>query len=362
MVLTAKKFFSLANLAGPILAAIVVVVFWNDKPGALEVAFISVVLIGGVVSAVHHAEVIAAYVGRAIGALILALAVTIIEVGLIVAIMLSSDGAAVTLGRDTVFSAIMVTCNGIVGFSIIAASLRNTTLSFNSEGSGAALSAVATIATLSLVLPVFSRSSAGPTLTAAQLAFVSIVSLAVYALFLYVLTVRNREHFEDPDAVITLPYSKAVDKKEFTRSVILLLVALVAIIGMAKVISPSIESVVRDAGLPLFIVAVAVALVVLAPESVAAIRSASRGDLQTSFNLAYGSALASIGLTIPALAIVSSIIDIDLQLGLNSMELMLFVLTCVVSVVTVSSHRVTFFQGGLHVVIFFSFLFLAFAP
>lgn len=362
MVLSAKKLLSLANLAGPILAAIVVVVFWNDKPGALEVAFISVVLIGGVVSAVHHAEVIAAYVGRALGALILALAVTIIEVGLIVAIMLSSDGAAVTLGRDTVFSAIMVTCNGIVGFSIIASSIKNTTLSFNSEGSGAALSAVATIATLSLALPVFSRSSAGPTLTAAQLAFVSIASLAVYALFLYVLTVRNREHFEDPDAVITLPYSKVMSKKEFTRSVILLLIALVAIIGMAKVISPSIEGVVRDAGLPLFIVAVAVALVVLAPESVAAIRSASRGDLQTSFNLAYGSALASIGLTIPALAIVSSIINIDLQLGLNSMELMLFVLTCVVSVVTVSSHRVTFFQGGLHVVIFFSFLFLAFAP
>lgn len=362
MVLTLKKLTSLANIFGPILALIAVVFYWNQKPGTFEVAVISVILIGGVISAVHHAEVIAAYLGRALGALVLALAVTIIEVGLIVAIMFSSDGAASTLGRDTVFSAIMITCNGIVGFSIIAASLRNTTLSFNSEGSGAALSAIATIATLSLVLPVFSRSSSGPTLTTIQLIFVSIMSLAVYGLFLYVLTVRNREHFEDPDAVITMPYSKNPNRKDFNQSVVFLLVALVAIIGMAKVISPSVEGVVRSAGLPLFVVAVIVALVVLAPESVAAVRSASRGDLQTSFNLAYGSALASIGLTIPALAIVSNIINIDLKLGLNSMELMLFVLTCVVSVVTVSSHRVTFLQGGLHIVIFFSFLFLSFAP
>ncbi len=362
MLLNFKRLFSLANIAGPVVAAIAVVYFWSTKPNAIEVALIGVILIGGVLTAVHHAEVIAAYVGRAIGALILALAVTVIEVGLIVAIMLSSDGGAATLGRDTVFSAIMITCNGIVGLSIVAASLRNTTLSFNSEGSGAALSAIATIATLSLVLPVFTTGSVGPTLTTAQLVFVSFASIIVYGLFLYVLTVRNREHFEDPDATISMPYAKVPIKKDFKRSVTLLLIALVAIIGLAKVISPSGEGVVIAAGLPLFIVAVVVALVVLAPESLAAVRSAKRGDLQTSFNLAYGSALASIGLTIPALAIVSNIINIELQLGLNSVELVLLALTFVVSVVTVSSHRVTFFQGGLHLVIFFSFLFLAFAP
>ncbi|MBM3691106.1 MAG: ionic transporter y4hA [Actinobacteria bacterium] len=362
MLTKAKTLIGLVNLAGPLSAAITVVLFWNDKPDTLEVVFINVVLIGGVLSAVHHAEVIAAYVGRAIGALILALAVTVIEVGLIVAIMLSSDGAASTLGRDTVFAAIMITCNGIVGFSIVIASLKNTTLSFNSEGSGAALSAITTIATLSLVLPVFTRGSAGPTFTFPQLVFVSFASLVVYGLFLYVLTVRNREHFEDPDAVITMPYAKSPSKRDFHRSITLLLIALVAIIGMAKVISPSIEGVVVGAGLPIFVIAVVVALVVLAPESLAAMRAASRGDLQTGFNLAYGSALASIGLTIPTLAIVSSIIDINLILGLSATELVLFVLTCVVSVVTVSSHRVTFFQGGLHLVIFFSFLFLAFAP
>lgn len=351
-----------ANIAGPLFAAVVVFIFWSNPPSGAEVALIGVLLIGGVITAVHYAEAIAVYVGRAIGALILALAVTVIEVGLIVAIMLSSDGAAASLGRDTVFSAIMITCNGIVGFSIIAAARQSSTPSFNSEGSGAALSAIATIATLSLVLPAFTRGSAGPTLTIPQLVFVSIAALTVYLLFLYVLTVRNREHFEDLDNTEVVLLKKKPSQKEFRYSVVLLLISLVAIIGMAKVIAPAVQGVVIGAGLPLFVVAVTVALVVLAPESVAAVKSAIRGDLQTGFNLAYGSALASIGLTIPALAIVSVIIDIDLLLGLKPTEMVLLALTLIVSVVTVSSHRVTFFQGGLHIVIFFSFLFLAFVP
>lgn len=353
---------STAYVVGPLISAGTVIAFWQNKPGSLAVGLISLVLIGAVLTAVHHAEVISAYVGRTLGALILALAVTVIEVGLIVAIMISSDGAAATLGRDTVFSAVMITCNGIVGFSVIAAAFRKSTPSFNSEGSGASLSAIATIATLTLVLPSFTRSSIGPTLTSAQLAFVAIASIGVYLLYLYVLTVRNREHFENPDSTVIVPYSHAPTKSEFKVSILLLLIALIAIIGMAKVISPSIEGIVIGAGLPLFVVAVAVALVVLAPESLAAIRSSKNGDLQTGFNLAYGSALASIGLTIPVLAVVSFLLDVELQLGLSALEIVLFVLTMLVSQVTVSSRRVTFFQGGLHVVIFFAFLFLAVSP
>lgn len=356
------KLAPMANIAGPLLAAAAVFIFWKNPPSGVGVVLIGILLIYGVVTAVRYAEVIATYVGRAIGALILALSVTVIEVGLIVAIMLSSDGAAASLGRDTVFSVIMITCNGIVGFSIIAAARQSSTPSFNSEGSGAALSAIATIATLSLVLPAFTRGSAGPTLTVPQLVFVSVASLAVYLLFLYVLTVRNGEHFEDLDSTEIVLDKELPTKKEFFYCVTLLLVSLIAIIGMAKVIAPAVEGVVLGAGLPLFVVAVTVALVVLAPESLAAVKSANRGDLQSGFNLAYGSALASIGLTIPALAIVSAIIDIDLLLGLKPTEMVLLVLTLIVSVVTVSSHRVTFFQGGLHIVIFFSFLFLAFAP
>lgn len=357
-----SRFLSSAYIAGPLVSAAAMFVFWTNPPNTAGVLFITAILVGAVITAVHHAEVISAKVGEPFGALILALAVTVIEVGLILAIMSSSGSTASTLARDTVFSAIMITCNGIIGLSVIAATFRGQVATFNSEGSGAALGGIATIATLSLVLPTFTRSSSGPTFTQPQLIFAAVAALGVYLLFLYVLTVRHREHFQDSETSIVVPYTERPSVKQTRNSLILLVVALAAIIGLAKVVSPSIESVVRDAGLPLFVVAVAIALVILLPESLAAIRAARRGDLQTSMNLGYGSAMASIGLTIPALAILSIATGITLELGLNATELVLFALTMLVSTITVSSHRTTLLQGGIHTVIFAAFLVLAVNP
>jgi Ca2+:H+ antiporter len=350
------------HVVGPVVALALVIAFWSTPPDLAGVIVLAIVLAGGVVSSVHHVEIVAAYVGRVWGAILLALSVTVIEVGIILAIMSEAGSAAATLGRDTVFAAVMITVNGIIGFSVVAATLRSATSSFNSEGSGAALGAIATIATLALVLPTFTTGSAGPTLTEPQLVFVSIVSLGVYALFLWVLTVRNREHFEDTERPPTQALHLPPTKSAFVWSVALLVVSLGAIIGLAKVLSPSIESVVRGAGLPLSLVAVIIALVILSPEGVAAVKFASRGDLQSGFNIGYGSALASIGLTIPALAVFSLILDVELTLGLGYSEIVLFILTLVVGTVTVASHRVTLFQGGLHVVIFAAFLFIATSP
>lgn len=357
-----SKILSSAYIAGPLISAVVMFIFWTNPPNATGVLFIAAILVGAVLTAVHHAEVISARVGEPYGALILALAVTVIEVGLILAIMTSSEGTASTLARDTVFSAIMITCNGIIGLSVIAATLRGQVATFNSEGSGAALGAIATIATLSLVLPTFTRSSAGPTFTQPQLIFAALASLGVYLLFLFVLTVRHKEHFQDPDTTIVVPYTERPSNKQTRDSFVLLIVALAAIIGLAKVIAPSIEGVVRDAGLPLFVVAATIALVILLPETLAAVRAARRGDLQTSMNLGYGSAMASIGLTIPALAVLSIATGITLELGLNATELVLFALTMLVSTVTVSSHRTTLLQGGIHTVLFAAFLVLALNP
>lgn len=356
------KIWTLGKIIGPIAALITVFLFWTNSPNGLQALVIISILVGAIVAAVHYAEIISAYVGRSFGAVILAMSVTVIEVGLILAIMSSTDGGSPSLARETVFSAIMITCNGIIGFSIIAACRKMESPTFNSEGSGATLSAIATIATLSLVLPSFTKGSAGPTFTPSQLAFVAMVSLGVYLLYLYVLTVRNREHFEDPENLVVVPYAHQPTKTVFRNSIFQLIIALVSVIGLAKIISPSIQGFVLDAGYPLSSVAVAVALVILAPEGLAAIKSSNRGDMQTGFNLAYGSALASIGLTIPALAIASWVMGIELQLGLSATEIVLFVLTMIVSLVTVSSHRVTLFQGGLHIVIFSAFLFLAINP
>jgi Ca2+:H+ antiporter len=350
------------HIVGPVIALALVLAFWSTPPDLAGVIVLAIVLAGGVVSSVHHVEIVAAYVGRVWGAILLALSVTVIEVGIILAIMFEAGSSASTLGRDTVFAAVMITVNGIIGFSVVAATLRSSTSSFNSEGSGAALGAIATIATLGLVLPTFTLGSSGPTFTQPQLIFVALVSLGIYALFLWVLTVRNREHFEDTERPSTRPLHQPPSRPTFFWSLALLVISLGAIIGLAKVLSPTIESVVRDAGLPLSLVAVIIALVILLPEGVAAVRFSRRGDLQSAFNIGYGSALASIGLTIPALAVFSLVFGADLTLGLGYNEIVLFILTVVVSTVTVSSHRVTLFQGGLHIVIFAAFLFLAVSP
>ena len=358
-IMTLARMAPLIHSAGPIVASVLLVLFWANPPGVVGVIALSLVLIGGVVSAVYHVEVIAAFVGRVLGAIILAVAVTIIEVTLIVSIMVESGEAAASLGRDTVFAAVMITTNGIIGLSVIAATLRSSTSSFNSEGSGAALGAIATIATLSLVVPTFSDGSIGPTFTTPKLLFVGVASLGVYCLFLYILTVRHREHFEDPSSPPTESLRVVPTQGKFVQSIIFLVVTLIVIIGLAQVLAPSIEDVVTGAGLPLTFVAVLIALVVLLPEGATAFRLARRGHLQSGFNIGYGSALASIGLTIPALVVVSLVLDIELELGLRDVDIVLFLLTLVVSTVTVASNRVTLFQGGLHMAIFFAFLFLS---
>jgi len=350
------------HIVGPLVALGLVVVFWSTPPDFAGVILLALVLAGGVVSAVHHVDIAAAYVGRVWGAIILALSVTIIEVGIILSVMLEAGSSASTLGRDTVFAAVMITVNGIIGFSVVAATLRSSTSSFNSEGSGAALGAIATIATLALVLPTFTSGSVGPTFTEPQLVFVALASLGIYALFLWVLTVRNREHFEDIERPPTKALHLPPTRTTFLRSVTLLILSLGAIIGLAKVLSPSIEGVVSGAGLPLSVVAVVIALVILLPEGLAAVRFSHQGDLQAGFNIGYGSALASIGLTIPALAAFSLFLDVELTLGLGFTEIVLFVLTLFVGTVTVSSHRVTLFQGGLHIVILGAFLFVSVSP
>lgn len=360
--MTITRLMPALHVVGPLAALAVIVFFWTTPPGVIGVVVITAVLGGGVVSAVNHVDVISAYVGRVWGAIILALAVTIIEVTLIIVIITSAETAIGGLARDTVFAAVMITTNGIIGLSVVAATVRSPTSSFNSEGSGAALGAIATIATLALVLPSFTAGTDGPTFTTPQLIFVGCASLGVYLLFLYVLTVRNREHFEDTASPPTDHLRVIPTTGFFVRSLGLLVVSLAMIVGLAHVLSPSVESVVLGAGLPVTFVAVVIALVILVPEGTAAFRFARLGSLQASFNIGYGSALASIGLTIPTLVVLSLILDLQLEFGLRPVDIVLFILTLVVSSVTVASHRVTLFQGGLHLAIFASFLFFAISP
>jgi Ca2+:H+ antiporter len=329
------------------------------------VVVVALVLAGAVLAAVHHAEVVAHRVGEPFGSLVLAVAVTVIEVALIVTLMVS--GGAASLARDTVFAALMLTTTGIVGISLLVGARRFHVTLFNAEGSGAALATVTTLATLSLVLPTFTTSQPGPEFSPAQLTFAALASLALYVMFVLTQTFRHRDFF--------LPVAQTEDggngedehadpptDRAALASLGLLLVSLVAVVGLAKVESPAIEGAVAAVGFPPSFVGVVIAVLVLLPETLAAVRAARRGRIQTSLNLAYGSAMASIGLTIPTIALASVWLDGPLVLGLGATQLVLLALTVVVSVLTVVPGRATRLQGGVHLVLLAAFLFLAVNP
>ncbi|KMS81892.1 calcium:proton antiporter [Streptomyces leeuwenhoekii] len=352
--------------AVPVAAIVLLVLTWGrDLPGAV-VALVTLVLAGAVLAAVHHAEVVAHRVGEPFGSLVLAVAVTIIEVALIVTLMADGGDKSSTLARDTVFAAVMITCNGVVGLSLLAASLRHRTAVFNPEGTGAALATVATLATLSLVLPTFTTSRPGPEFSTVQLTFAALSSLVLYGLFIATLTVRHRDYFlpvtRQGRAITAEDHADAPSSRTALISLGLLGLALIGVVGLAKGVSPTIEEGVDAAGLHHAVVGVIIALLVLLPETIAALRSARRDRVQTSLNLALGSSMASIGLTIPAVALASVWLPGPLVLGLGSVHMVLLALTVVVASLTVVPGRATPLQGGVHLVLFAAYLELAINP
>ena len=353
----------------PLLALVALVATWGRDLSTVVVVVVAVFLVGAVLAAVHHAEVVAHKVGEPFGSLLLAVAVTVIEVALIVTLMISSDKDTSTLARDTVFAAVMITMNGIVGLALVVGALKHHLARFNPEGTGSALATVVALAGVTLVLPRFTTAEAGPEFSGSQLAFAAVASLVLYGMFVFTQTVRHRDFFlpvrderrgprdDDGDGHADPPTSRAA-----WWSVGLLVVALVAVVGLAKVESPAIEDGVAAAGLPAAFVGVIIALLVLLPESISATRSAARDNAQISLNLAYGSAMASIGLTIPAIAVASIWLDGPLALGLDPIQIVLLTISVMVSVLTVVPGRAKPLNGGVHLVLLASYLFLAANP
>jgi len=350
----------------PVLAVATLVLTWGrDLPPPL-VVLVALLLGAAVLSAVHHAEVVAHRVGEPFGSLVLAVAVTVIEVALIVTLMISGGAKTQSLARDTVFAAVMITCNGLVGLSLLVAALRRRVAVFHPEGTGGAFATVLMIATLSLVLPNFTTSRPGPQFSPAQLAFAAVTSLALYALFVTVQTRRHRDYFLpittageviDTERHVDPPTGRAA-----LTSLGLLLLALIGVVGLAKGVSPAIEKAVGDLGMPQAAVGVAIALLVLLPETIAAVRAATRDRVQTSLNLAIGSAMASIGLTIPAIAVAMIWLPGPLLLGLGGTQMVLLALTAAVGTLTIVPGRANVLQGGIHLSLAAVFLFLAASP
>jgi Ca2+:H+ antiporter len=310
---------------------------------------------------VHHAEVVAHQVGEPYGTLVLALAITVIEVALIVSMMLAGGPQTTALARDTVFAAVMLILNGIVGLCLLAGGSKHREQTFGQLGVSASLTTLAAIAVLTLVLPNYTTSVVGPVYSASQLAFVAVVSLVLYGTFVLVQTVRHRDYFlpaqADAEAHAAPPGAKVA-----AMSSGLLLLGLVAVVLLAKALAPTIEAAVDQAGAPKAVVGIIIAMVVLLPEGLAAFRAAQANRLQTSLNLALGSALASIGLTIPAVAIVSLATGWTLTLGLDVKSVVLLLLSLFVTTLSLSTGRTTVLQGTVHLVLLATYLFTTVVP
>ncbi|MBC9734684.1 calcium:proton antiporter [Nocardioides marmotae] len=357
----------------PIVAVLVLAATWVHHEHWAVLSLIGAALVGAVLAAVHHAEVVAHKVGEPFGSLILAVAVTVIEVGLIVMLMTSGGEGTSTYARDTVFAAVMITLNGIVGISLLVGAVKHHLVSFNSSGTGTALTTVIALASLTMVLPSFTTSGQGLEFSSAQLTFAAVASLVLYGGFVFTQTVRHRDFFVPVTSDEYGLFTGLVDEdgddhadppsgRETALSLVLLVVALVSVVGLAKLLSPTIEDAVSAVGAPYAVVGVVIALLVLAPESIAAVRNASRDRVQVSLNLGFGSAMASIGLTVPTIAVASIWLDGPLELGLETTQLVLLAITVVVSTLTVAQGRAKSQQGLIHLVLFGAFLFLSVVP
>lgn len=343
-----------------------VAVLFDPSGSVLLATMASLILIAAVIAAVHHAETIAHQVGEPFGTLILAVAVTVIETSLIISMMLSDSPGEAGLARDTIFAALMIVMNGIIGLCLLAGGSLHHEQQFTRYGVSAGLAMLATLSILTLVLPNYTTSEAGPYYTDGQLVFVALISLVIYATFVVAQTVRHREYFlhagTDPDGEEEEEHVPPLPRGAMALSGLLLMAALVAVVLLAKGLSPLITAAVINANAPRAVVGIIIAALVLLPEGLAAWRAARRNHLQTSLNLALGSALATIGLTIPAVTVAALVLDLNLALGLSQTSIVLLILSLFVTSLSLGTGRTTIVQGVLHLVLMATFLFTTLVP
>lgn len=316
-------------------------------------------LLAAVLAAVHHAELLALRLGEPFGAILLALAVTVIELGLIVSVMLGAQPAP-TLLRDTIHAVVVLVLHGVAGLCIVVGALRHRELEFRTQGAQAYLTVLLPMVAVTLVLPNFTTSAPGPYYTNAQLAFVSVMCLVLWLAFTFVQTVRHREHFT-PTRMREVA-SERPGARIAGAALVLLLIALVAVVLLAKGVSPYLQQAVAQMGAPQALVGVIVAAIVLLPEGMTALRAAREDQLQTSINLALGSGVASIGLTVPAVAAIAWWKEIPLALGVTPGSAVLLELSFIMAVITYGTGRVSLLSGIVHLILLATWLFLVVAP
>ena len=350
--------WSIASPVFGMLALVGVAMGW----GGGFMIVVSVALIAAVLAGVHHAEVVAHKVGEPFGTLLLAIAITIIEVALIVSLMLAGGPDASALARDTVFAAVMIILNGMIGLCLLVGGLKYKQQRYALSGVSVGLITLTAILVLTLILPNYTVSKAGPEYNRSQLIFVSLISVVLYGTFIFVQTIRHRDFFLPVDGLDEETHAEPPTPTIAIYSGILLVISLAAVVLLGKSLAPSIESVVVSVGAPKSLVGVIIATVVLLPEGLAALRAAKKNRIQTSLNLSLGSALASIGLTIPAVAIVSLTANLTLTLGIDTKSMVLLILSIFTVMLSFATGRTNILQGVVLLVILSVYLFTTVVP
>lgn len=319
-------------------------------------------LFGSVMAAVHHAEVVAHKVGEPYGTIILAICITILEVGLIISFMLSGGDGAITYARDTVFAAVMLILNGILGISFVIGGAKYREQFFMRSSGTTYLVSLVAILVLTLILPNYTSTERGPFYSEAQLVFVSIACLVIYGTFLMVQTVRHRNYFIVEEEDHTTHEADPPSLAKTLVSLVFLIICLAIVIFMAKGLSPVIEDFVENIGAPRALVGVIIACMVLLPEGLAAIRAARNNQIQSSINLGLGSALASVGLTVPAVSVVCILYDIPFVLGIDIKSIILLGLSVIVVMLSLSRGKTNILYGTVLLVNLAAYIFVTIVP
>lgn len=343
----------------PLLAFAIVI--FRDSIDSFVLTFAAVAFVFITVSsAVQHAEVVAARIGEPIGSLVLVLAVTSIDVSIIIAIMLNGGSGVAELARDAAFAGLMIILTGMTGLTLLIGGMKFKEPEFNSPGVSSALTVIVAISFLTLILPNYTTTVAGPYYSDRQLIFVAIVSLILYGSFLFTQNYKHKAHYLTMTDDITSTVRPSF--KSFVSSALLLALNLIAVVMLSDSLAPDLDQLINYLDAPVALSGIIIACVVLLPEGISAVRAANKNQMQRSLNISLGSAIASIGLTIPVVAIFAIFTKTPLALGLDSGSTVLFLAALFVIILSLSKGKTTSLQGIVLLTVFAVYLFITIFP
>jgi Ca2+:H+ antiporter len=316
---------------------------------------------------VRHAEMLAEYLGEPYGTLILTIAAVSIEVTIMGTVMLSGDPNP-TLPRDTVFAVLMIVLNGMIGLSVIVGALNHRQQQYNLQGAVAFLAVITCLSVISLVVPTFTTSTADHTMTTLQAIVFGLLTVLLYGGFLMIETVRHRAFFMERKGVNRIAGAEPAHepglgpRRSITYHAVLLFLTLLPVVLLSEKLAEVIDYGIEKLHAPTTLGGILIAILILSPEGLTAFQAARRNHLQRSVNLLLGSALSTIGLTIPVMLALSLVINLPLQLGLESVPAILLMLTLFIAQMTFSGAPTNILLGGVHLVLFITFIVLIFNP